>query len=166
MIAGWGRCTQCSPAPSSDQIIPKYSSHSPDLQHTAPMRLSILIALVLALAGCGGSSSPAVTGSTTSSSETYSTYASAHFSFRYTSLDASTIATTAARVEAEYSRIVADLGSDSSMPTLTSLSMPTTAVEIGAQTISVPSWASGLATSQTQIHLMSPNLPQWGSYDH
>jgi len=29
----------------------------------------------------------------------------------------------------------------------------------------IPSWASGLATAEDQIHMMSPNQPGWGPYD-
>jgi ABC-type glycerol-3-phosphate transport system substrate-binding protein len=64
------------------------------------MRPALVLALAMLLAGCGGSSSTNSTSATTSNSESFSTFASAHFNFRYTSLDASSIATTAARVEA------------------------------------------------------------------
>ena len=130
------------------------------------MRPALVLALAMLLAGCGGSSSTNSTSATISNSESFSTFASAHFNFRYTSLDASSIATTAARVEAEYSRILADLDSDSSMPTvIVTLYADHRSLELGAQPNTVPSWASGLVTSSTQIHLMSPNLPQWGTYD-
>lgn len=68
--------------------------------------------LAAALSACGGG------GATVPSSPTPApggTHASAHFVFHYTGLDAANIGSIAGSVEAEYARILADVGI-SSMP--------------------------------------------------
>src|SRR5688500_18533923 len=74
-----------------------------------PARAFALLLAALA-AGCGGGSPP--NGPTTPSAPpiAFETLQSASFAFRYTAIDAATVAQTAARVEAEHARITQDLG--------------------------------------------------------
>src|SRR5262249_54536108 len=87
--------------------------HPPNVEMS---RLGLATIGVSILTACGGAatspsqSSPAVAAG-------FSTYESAHLTFRYTSMDASSIGQTAAAVEAEYTRITGDLGVDG-MPTV------------------------------------------------
>lgn len=122
----------------------------------------LLAALVAACGGAGrgpsSASSPAPAAS--------STYASAHFVFHYTPLDAGSIASTAAAVEGEHARIVGDLGV-SGMPAVdVTLHADQAALQAAVRPIvgPIPSFATGLVTSPTQIHMVSPNAPGTGSY--
>ena len=120
--------------------------------------LPVVLALFMP-AACGGSAvapSEAVAG----------TFASAHFTFRYTTLDEANISDIAASLEREYSRILTDLGVDA-MPTVTvTFYTDHAALEAATRPTAgvVPSSAAGLVTSSTEIHLMSPNAPAWGPY--
>jgi hypothetical protein len=119
-------------------------------------------ALLAVIGGCGGtgptpSSTPVIAGS----------YASAHFAFQYTTLDAGNIATIAAAVESQYARIIADLGVGA-MPTVhVTLYLDHAAMVAATQAVAdfIPASASGLVTAEDQIHLMSPNAPAWGPFD-
>jgi len=112
--------------------------------------------------GCGGNSGapspPAAAGGT---------YSSAHFTFQYTTLDAGNIAATAAAVEREYARILADLRAETMPPVTVTFYLDHGALEAATRATAgiVPAWTAGLVTSQSHIHLMSPNLPAWGSYE-
>src|SRR5687767_2137353 len=66
------------------------------------------VAAILIMGGCGGGAptSPALV----SSPVAFESQASANFVFRFTPMDAGTVAATAAAVEAHHARIVADLG--------------------------------------------------------
>jgi len=93
-------------------------------------------------------------------------FQSARLAFRYTSIDASTIAQTASLVEAEIDRIPDDLGV-TEMPTVTITLYPSidslrTAVTplVG----SIPSFASGLVTGADAVHILSPNLIERWAY--
>jgi hypothetical protein len=120
-----------------------------------------LFVVCAALLTCGGSPpGPSPSGSG-------GTYASAHFRFQYTPLDAGNIAEIAAAVEREYERILADLGADG-LPTVNvTFYVDHASMEAATRSIAgvVPSGAAGLVTSRSQIHLMSPNHPAWGPYD-
>jgi hypothetical protein len=109
--------------------------------------------------GCGSSAS--------SPPPAADVYNSPHFRFAYTPLDRNNISSIADSVEAQYARIVSDLQSDA-LPTVnvTFYSDHANLVAATAPVAGVvPDWASGLATAQDQIHLMSPNAPAWGPYD-
>jgi hypothetical protein len=124
------------------------------------VRLCCALFLVAA-AGCGGGSAgqpPA------GQPPQFQTFTSQHFTFRYTDVDAANIATTAQRVEQEYARILGDLQAQNMPVVQVTLYADHNALE-AAVPFPVPDWAAGLATSATQIHMMSPNLTQWGSYD-
>jgi hypothetical protein len=120
--------------------------------------LLVVFAMVWADA-CGGSAAaPTPAGG--------GTFASTHFAFRYTALDGANIGDIAASLEREYSRILADLGVGS-MPTVNVTFYTDHAVMEAATRAAagvVPSSVSGLITSPTEIHLMSPNAPAWGPY--
>jgi hypothetical protein len=122
------------------------------------MRSFLTLSLVAAW-GCGSGSAAPVEQEPT-------TLNTAHFAFTYTALDKATIAQTAAALEAEFPRIVADLGG--SAPPVIRVWLYSDHAEleraltplIGA----IPSWAIGAAPSRDQIHMMSPNHAGSGSY--
>jgi hypothetical protein len=128
-----------------------------------PRRAAALL-LTAALPACGGgggaagpSLPPAPAG----------THASAHFVFHYTPLDAGNIGSIAASVEAEHSRILADLGI-SSMPVVdVTFYADQAALQAGVRPLvgQIPSFASGLVTSSTAIHMVSPNAPASVPFD-
>jgi hypothetical protein len=123
-----------------------------------PLRAAVLCA---ALAGCdGGTTGP-------SPPADAATYASAHFTFQYTPLDAANIAAIAGAVEREYERILADLGVVSMPRVHVTLYAGHAAMESAARPVVgiVPPGTAGLVTSATQIHLMSPNHPSWAPYE-
>jgi hypothetical protein len=130
-----------------------------------------ILALLMLLAGltaCGGMSPSTLASSTTTSSEQPSqTLTTAHFVFHYTAIDAGNIATTAARVEAEYARVLGDLGVEAMPPVHVTLYPEHRQLELATTALAgyVPQWTAGLVTSQTAIHMMSPNLSTWGNYD-
>jgi hypothetical protein len=67
---------------------------------------------------------------------------------------------TADSIERHYSRILADLLIDSVVKT--DVHFYKTHEELSAGSgMSLPSWAIGLATAKDQIHMMSPNLPDY-----
>lgn len=112
--------------------------------------------------GCGGA---AATPSTPSAPA--GTYASAHFVFRYTSLDGGNVAAMASALESQYDRILSDLGADG-MPAVTvTLYLDHAAMVAATQAVAgpIPASASGLVTGESRIHLMSPNAPAWGPFD-
>lgn len=113
----------------------------------------VVTGLLWLAVGCGGGGQQAPV---TPPAE--NTYTSAHFVFHYTSLDGGNIASMAATVEAEYSRIISDLGA-TSMPTVSyTFFTDHAAMEAAAAPIYVPSWAGGLSTAENRILYMSPNL--------
>lgn len=123
-------------------------------------RLSLFI-VCAALLTCGGSPpgpSPSAGGGT---------YSSAHFTFQYTPLDAANVAEIAAAVEREYDRILADLGEEGLPRVTVTFYADHASMEAATRATAgvVPSWAAGLVTSSSRIHLMSPNHPAWGPYD-
>ena len=93
-------------------------------------------------------------------------YASAHFSLHYQQLDRATIAQTAAAMEAEYSRIVDDLGGVESPRVDIWLYADHAALERALTPLigTFPSWAAGAASRRDRIHMMSPNAPAWQPY--
>jgi len=124
-----------------------------------PWSRLVAAAVALWMCSCGG---PAAM----PTSAAAGTFTSAHFVFNYTALDAANIGEIAAAVEREHARIVADCGLDS-VPAVTVTFYTDHAVLEAATRATagvVPAWASGLITSATQIHLMSPNSPAWAPY--
>jgi hypothetical protein len=94
------------------------------------------------------------------------TYSSTHFIFHHGDLDLPTIAATADAIEAEYERVIADLGAGS-MPTVHVTFHPdheSLQSAVRAVAGSIPSWASGLVIAADQIHMMSFGLPSWGPH--
>jgi hypothetical protein len=81
-------------------------------------------------------------------------------------LDAASVATTAAAVEAHHARILDDLGLQQ-IPQVTVTLYPDRESFFAAVTPlvgDVPSFASGLVTGPSQIHVLSPNLASQWSY--
>lgn len=105
--------------------------------------------------------------SPTSNTASLGVYASAHFTLHYPAMDAATIADTADRMEQEYARVTAALGV-AAMPRV-HVTFYTNHSALEAATIAaagiVPSWTYGLVTAEDQIHVMSPNLPEWAPYE-
>ena len=113
--------------------------------------------LAVTLAGCGGGAATAPSSPTAAGG----THTSAHFVFHYTALDAANIASIAGTVEAEYARVLADLGV-SNMPVVdVTFHADHAALQaaVGPIVGTIPAFASGLVTSSTQIHMISPNAP-------
>jgi hypothetical protein len=128
-----------------------------------PTRHSALLVAIAASAGCascgGAPAGPGTTG--------IGSYRSSHFEFAYTPLDAKSIASIAAAVEAQYARIVSDLRSDSLPLVHVTFYVDHAALVAATSPVAgtVPSWAAGLAIAQDQIHMMSPNAPGWATSD-
>jgi hypothetical protein len=118
---------------------------------------------VAAVACGGGSAGPSAPGS----SPPPGRYASAHFVFHYTALDAGNIAGIAAAVEGERARILADLRVEAMPPVEVTFHADHTALQAAVRPIvgAIPAFASGLVTSSTQIHMISPNAPAAGPLD-
>jgi len=89
-------------------------------------------------------------------------YSSAHFTFYYTSYDSLSIKAIADSVEKHYSRILADLLTDTVLRT--SVHFYKTHEELAHAVRSVvpnlPSWAIGLSTARDAIHMISPGHPE------
>lgn len=87
-------------------------------------------------------------------------YSTAHFTFYYTSYDSLSIRATADSIERHYSRILADLLTDTVVKT--SIHFYKTHDELAAGAgMSLPPWAIGLATAKDQIHMISPRHPDY-----
>jgi hypothetical protein len=81
-------------------------------------------------------------------------------------MDSATIARTAAALESEVDRIVLDIGV-SAMPQVTVTLYPSGEAlrqGVGNQAGPIPSFATGLVTGPTAIHVISPNLAATWSY--
>ena len=75
------------------------------------LAVSVAAALVAAVTVNCGNGNPSLSGpSPAPLNADFSTYQSAHLTFRYTAIDVATVADTATQVEAEYARITEDLG--------------------------------------------------------
>src|SRR5688500_7877713 len=72
----------------------------------------LVVSVLLAACGCG-TNTPTTPTARPTTPPPFQQHVSEHFTFHYTDLDAATIADTAARVEANYPRIVSDLGAPS-----------------------------------------------------
>ena len=127
--------------------------------------------LALLLAGlapaCGGGSPPV--GPTPASPPpptVFETHPSANFSFRYTAVDAATVAQTAARVEAEHARITRDLGVSGMSRVTVTLYPDQASLRAGVAPLvgTIPSFATGLVTGPYAVHIVSPSA-QPGAYD-
>ena len=124
-------------------------------------RILILCTLTTACA-CGSSEMP----SPQSPSSTFATHSSSHFEFRYTTLDAPTIADTAAALEAHHARVTTDLGVTAQPRVTVTLHADRTSLQDAVRSTvgPLPSFASGLVTGPDSIHLLSPNLSGQWSY--
>ena len=85
-----------------------------------------------------------------------------HFEIFYTELDDKNIKEIADSLEANYSRIVTHLQSEKLPVVKINFYSNITSLQIAVQSIepNLPIWAIGLATSVSQIHLLSPNHPK------
>jgi hypothetical protein len=120
-----------------------------------------LAAAVTLLAGCGGDGATSPT-----TTPAFASHASAHFTFRYTPLDAASVTATAAAVEAHHARILGDLGLDQ-VPAVTVTLYPdreSFRAAVVPLVGSVPAFASGLVNGPSQIHVLSPSLSSQWSY--
>jgi hypothetical protein len=123
--------------------------------------------LSLLAVSCGGGGPATPSMSASGASAVVAPFASAHFVFFYTTLDSANIEVIARAAEAEYSRILHDLGVDTLPAVQVHFYTDHQALEGAVAAIAgpIPSWASGLATAQDQIHLMSPNHPAYAPFD-
>lgn len=129
-----------------------------------PLPCAPLVA-VLVLGGCGGSTPTGPT-APPPSPVAFAAHESAHFTFRYTPMDAATIAATAAAVEGQHARIADDLGVTGMPPVRVTLYPDVDALRAGVAPIvgTIPAFASGLVTGPADIHVLSPNLSTSWSY--
>jgi hypothetical protein len=127
-------------------------------------------ALVMLVAGvtatCGGGAQSASPVAPSAPATQFSTYQSARFTFRYTTLDAANVAQTAAAIESEHARITQDLNV-AQMPTVVVTLYPN--VDTLRQAVlpivgPIPAFASGLVTAVDAIHIVSPNAASAGRY--
>jgi hypothetical protein len=125
-----------------------------------------LVAAILVTGGCGGGSPTLPPAPAAPSPVAFATHASANFTFRYTPMDAASIAATAAAVEAQYARIVEDLGVPGMPAVRVTLYPDVDALRAGVAPIvgAIPSFASGLVTGPADIHVLSPSLGAQWSY--
>ena len=114
----------------------------------------------LVLFACGGT--PA--GPSRSADTTRTT---AHFVFQFPSGDATAVDAIASVVEAEYARVLRDLGVDLMPHVRVTFYGDHGSLEAATRAVAgvVPAWASGLVTSESAIHMMSPNASGWGPTD-
>jgi hypothetical protein len=124
--------------------------------------LGLLLAVLVP--SCGGGSPPGPTPTTPFA--VFETHQSANFTFRYTPMDAATVAQTAARVEAERARIIQDLGVSGMSRVTVTLYPDQASLRAGVAPIvgTIPSFATGLVTGPYAVHIVSPNA-QPGAYD-
>jgi hypothetical protein len=118
--------------------------------------------LCLVTLACGGSPVSPSAGAASLPTESLRT---AHFTLHYGAIDAGTVQQTGARLEAEYNRITADL-QVVSMPVVDIYFYATHEALVtgaGPNAGVIPSWATGLATSVSQVHMLSPAVA--GPYD-
>jgi hypothetical protein len=128
------------------------------------MRIAILL-LVVICAGCGSDGGSPVAPSSPTTQQP-APVATAHFTFFPTSLDAGNITATADSLEAEYGRITRDLGVDAMPRVNVHFYSDQAALRAAMRPLfgALPSFAIGLATSSTEIHLVSPNQPAVAPY--
>ena len=128
-------------------------------------RVCVLSAGVAVLAGCGGGT-PGRPTTPTPTPVAFASHASAHFAFRYAPPDAASVAATAASVEAQHARILADLGLDAMPPVTVTLYPDAESFRAAVVPLvgNVPSFAAGLVTGPGDIHVLSPNLASRWTY--
>lgn len=119
--------------------------------------LWLVAATVSACGGEGGRPSPSPAGS----------LSSAHFLIHYPASDAGTVGAMAAALESDYARILADLRAGPMPVVNVTLYADHRAMEGAVSQVAgaIPAFASGLVTSATQIHMMSPTAAGWGPLD-
>jgi hypothetical protein len=86
-----------------------------------------------------------------------------HFTFHYTPWDSATIVAIGDSLEVHYQRITGDLSSGD-LPMVHVhfyTSYDSLADAVSAVVPNLPSWAIGLATAEDQIHMLSPNDPNY-----
>lgn len=129
-------------------------------------RVCLLAASAAFLAGCGGGN-PALPAPLPSASPiAFASYSSAHFTFRYTPMDAASVTATGTTVEAHHARILGDLGLEQIPPVTVTLYPDPESFRAAVVPLvgNVPSFASGLVSGPGEIHVLSPNLASRWSY--
>jgi hypothetical protein len=115
---------------------------------------------------CGGGSPPAGPTPSATSAPVFETHDTANFTFHYTAVDATTVAQTAARLEAEQARITRDLGVTGMGRVTVTLYPDQASLRAGVAPIvgTIPSFATGLVTGPYAVHIVSPSAGPRG-YD-
>ena len=129
-------------------------------------RVCVLAASAALLGGCGGSNPNLLAPPPPTPPVAFTSHASAHFTFRYTAMDAASVAATGAAVEAHHARILGDLGLEQ-IPSVTVTLYPdpdSFRAAVAPLVGNVPSFASGLVSGPRDIHVLSPNLSSRWSY--
>lgn len=132
------------------------------MSRACPWRPSFVLLADLALiAGCGGGN-PA----TPTAPITFASHSSAHFTFRYTALDAASVASTADAVEGHHARILGDLGLSQIASVTVTLYPDQESFRAAVVPLvgSVPSFATGMVSGPSAIHVLSPSLASRWSY--
>ena len=126
-------------------------------EQASPLRLASLIAAALVFSGCGGSS-PA--GPSPTPAAVFQQHTSEHFILQFTSIDAASVDETAARIEAEYARIVGDLQPPQMSRVTVFLYPDRASMQDAVRGVvgTLPAFATGLVTGAASIHVLSPNL--------
>lgn len=123
-------------------------------------------ALAVLVVGCGGRNPTLPAPPPSPSLIAFASHGSAHFTFRYTAMDAASVAATGAAVEAHHARILGDLGLDQIPPVTATLYPDPESFRAAVVPLvgNVPSFASGLVSGPSDIHVLSPNLATRWSY--
>ena len=136
---------------------------------TAYSARSLLIAVLACLSSstCGGSTPLPTAPTSPPAASQFASFQSAHFTFRYTPIDASSIAQTAQAIEAEFARITEDLAVTQMPTVVVTLYATGDALRQAVAPIvgPLPSFAVGLATGVDAIHILSPNLAASWAYN-
>src|SRR5262245_55183253 len=128
-----------------------------------PIRKIAFVFLSLTVISCTAEEEAIPPNNTGNSSPSSNSYTTTHFTFYYTEWDSTNIAAIGDSLEGHYQRITADLNSGT-LPMVHVhfySSYDSLADAVSSAVPNLPSWAIGLATAEDQIHMLSPNDPNY-----
>ena len=130
------------------------------------MSRALAVPVLLAAVACGQSRIPP-TSPSPAAGATFAEHASEHFTIFYTTLDAPSVAHTAASLERDYARITAALGVSATPRIRVFLYTTREAMQAAVRPAvgELPAFASGLVTGADAVHILSPELPVVWSYE-